>query len=154
MAAYPDEPGAQAPGPHETHNSLIDALHRAIRAHPSAEAKALYGKSLASFLTHQAKVRAAAGQADQHAVGGGPQQDDGAGAPGQQAGQVIQTLTGGPGGGPSYYGDPQQLPPVVAALGGLPAHTGFGPAAIPESGLLGAILAAAHSQHPFSAWAG
>ena len=41
--------------PADVHNSLIEAVHSAIRAHPNALRKASYGKMLAGLLADQAK---------------------------------------------------------------------------------------------------
>jgi hypothetical protein len=70
MAAVTDDGNAYGPGPHEINNRLIDAVHHAIRLHPSADAKANYAKILAQLTAQQAKAHAAQNQAQSagHAV--------------------------------------------------------------------------------------
>ncbi len=105
---YPD---TQAPPvqPDHGHGGLINSVYHAIRNHPNPVQMASYAKILASLLADQAKMHAG-GFAHAQQTPAGAQTDSGQGAPGQQAGQVIETLTGGQGGGPSYYG--QQPVPV------------------------------------------
>ncbi len=102
-------PDTQAPPvqPDYGHGGLINQVYHAIKAHPNPTRMAEYAKILTALLSSQAKDHAAG-----NAHG---QQGDGSGAPGQQAGQVIQTLQGGAGGGPSFYGQPM---PPQAPVGG------------------------------------
>lgn len=55
-----DPGGAIGPSPHLLNNTLIELLHRAVRIHPRAENKSLYGKILAQVLAAQAKEHQAA----------------------------------------------------------------------------------------------
>lgn len=156
MAAIgPDSTQAYGPGPHEINNHLIESVHHAIRLHPAAAAKATYGKILASLLAQQATAHAAEQTAGQQGVQGA-QSSGGDNGTGMQAGQVIQTLTGGPGGGPSYVGDPTPNPLVAAIVQAMHA-TNAG--ALPQAGgnpgvLHGLIHPAVVAQHvPLSQWA-
>ncbi len=106
MAAYPDT--AQ---PHDIHSGLIDAVYRAIQDHPDPDVMAEYGSFLPKLLARQAKIHAAANQARQHGLSGGPQAEPDPGT-GAQPGQVVASLTGGP----SFYGAEPPANPLATLI--------------------------------------
>jgi type IV secretory pathway TrbL component len=124
----PDSGSAIGPGPHEITNHLIETLHHAIRVHPSAAAKAAFGQMLAAALRQQATAHAAHSTAQGQGLAGGAQ--DAGENPILNAGNIGQVAAG--------------TPPAVNLAAILSGAVPGGPVPMvhPESGLLGAVLAA------------